>query len=168
MYVLANKGNIKKFPYSPEQLSIDVNGTFPWPIPESLLAEFNVYPVDIGDPPKFNDSLEYADIVGCEYDDADNKYKAVWRVRDLTEEELDSRVPSIVSMSQFRKALFLSGDLFSVNVSFDRMEADRLTQIDWEYATEVDRRSSLIEYIKEVLMCSDAKIAEIFHLASTL
>lgn len=168
MYVLADGGTIKKFPYSPEQLSVDINATLPYPISNELLAEFNVYPVVTTDPPQFDENTFYADITGCAYDDTTGEYNTIWTVRELTEEELDSRIPHTVTMAQFRKALHINKKLISVTEFMRLPESDDLFSIDWEYATEVTRKSPLSEYIKEFLSISTKEMNDIFKLASEL
>ena len=89
-------------------------------------------------------------------------------MRELTEEELDSRIPHTVTMAQFRKALHINKKLISVTEFMRLPESDDLFSIDWEYATEVTRKSPLSEYIKEFLSISTKEMNDIFKLASEL
>ena len=75
-------------------------------------------------------------------------------------------IPSIVSMRQARLALLQSGLLSTVSAAIAAGgEAD---QIEWEYATEVNRNQPLVQNMKAGLGLSDADLDNLFTLAASL
>lgn len=75
-------------------------------------------------------------------------------------------IPSIVSMRQVRLALLNAGLLATVSGAI--AAGDEAGQIEWEYATQVDKNSQLVASMKAALNLSDAEIDELFKLAATL
>ena len=70
-----------------------------------------------------------------------------------------------VSMRQARLAL-LAADLLD-DVEAMIVQADRAVQIEWEYATVVDRASPLVEAIGTALNLTDVQIDALFADAAT-
>lgn len=70
-----------------------------------------------------------------------------------------------VSMRQARLALLSAGLLDDVEAAI--VQADRAVQIEWEYATVVDRASPLIEAIGPALGLTGAQIDALFADAAT-
>lgn len=75
-------------------------------------------------------------------------------------------VPSIVSMRQARLALLQAGML--ANVSAAIAAGDEAGQIEWEYATEVDKNSPLVASMKAGLGLTDADVDGLFTAAAAL
>lgn len=75
-------------------------------------------------------------------------------------------IPSSISMRQARLAL-LSADLLDpINEAFSLMtQAD---QIEWQFASSIDRNSRLVSNLASRLDISDAELDQLFLLASTL
>jgi hypothetical protein len=75
-------------------------------------------------------------------------------------------IPNVVSMRQARLALLQSGLLSTVSAAIAAGgEAD---QIEWEYATEVNRNQPLVQNMKAGLGLSDADLDNLFILAASL
>ena len=74
-------------------------------------------------------------------------------------------VPSTITMRQARLQLLEVGLLDDVEAL---VALDRKSQIEWEYANEVYRQSSLIELVKEAMSLTDEQIDDMFLSASKL
>jgi hypothetical protein len=104
-------------------------------------------------------------------DEHNTDYQAYlnWRSEGNTPEPEDvpaPAIPSIVSMRQARLALLQSGLLSTVSAAIAAGgEAD---QIEWEYATEVNRNQPLVQNMKAGLNLSDADLDNLFTLAASL
>ena len=80
-------------------------------------------------------------------------------------------VPQFVSMRQARLALFDAGLLDTVNESLALMPdaaQRKKAQIEWEFATEVQRDSSLVYGLAGALGLTDSMLDELFIKASGL
>lgn len=79
-------------------------------------------------------------------------------------------VPSRITMRQARLALLQSGLLASVDAAIAGLpEPDKsAAQIEWEYASEVQRNAGLVPAMAQALGMTDAQLDELFVLASTL
>jgi hypothetical protein len=71
-----------------------------------------------------------------------------------------------ITMRQTRLQLLVSGLLDDVEALI--IQADRAVQIEWEYATVVERRSSLVQAIASQLNLSEADLNTMFTNASAL
>lgn len=108
-------------------------------------------------------------LVSCEPYIEDNQVFTV-TVEDKTPEELEnekivSRVKS-VTMRQARLALLQLELLDDVEAAIQ--QAEKAIQIEWEYATVVERVHPLIEQIATQLELDEDTLDELFTLASTL
>lgn len=75
-------------------------------------------------------------------------------------------IPTTVSMRQARLAFLQSNLLNSVNTAINQgNEADKIT---WEYATEVNRNSPLVQNMAIALQLSSSDLDQLFTLASSL
>ena len=76
-------------------------------------------------------------------------------------------IPQSVSMRQIRLALLKAGKLDSVNTTI-AAKAGRSTQIEWEYAPELQRASPLIAELGAALSMDRAALDALFVKASGL
>lgn len=83
-----------------------------------------------------------------------------------TEPDSSPRIPTVVSMRQARLALLQSGLLSAVNAAIDA--AETAVQIEWEYATEVQRDNALVQSLAASLNLTDAQLDGLFTLAAGL
>lgn len=81
------------------------------------------------------------------------------------EPKLAVSVPQVITMRQARLQLLEVGLLDDVEALISQ---DRKWQIEWEYATEVERISPLIESVKEGMSLTDEQIDNMFLEASKL
>jgi len=72
---------------------------------------------------------------------AKEQYDALWN------QEIKARLPSVATARQIRLALLDAGLLDSVTTAFDELIEPLKTKamIEWEYATEIDKNSPLIQ-----------------------
>ena len=79
-------------------------------------------------------------------------------------------LPTVVTMRQARLALLQQGLLSQVQLAIDSLPSPQkeAAQIEWEYATEVRRDSSLVQNLSVGLDLTDEQIDSLFLLASTL
>ena len=84
---------------------------------------------------------------------------------DYIEPEHIIIIPEVITMRQARLQLLEVGLLDDVEAI---VALDRKSQIEWEYASEVYRQSSLIESVKGALNLTDTQIDNMFVEASKL
>ena len=79
-------------------------------------------------------------------------------------------VPSVVSMRQARLALLGAGFYDDVNAAIAGLPSPQkeAAQIEWEYATEVQRSSGLVPMMGAALSLTEAQLDSLFVTASTL
>ncbi len=79
-------------------------------------------------------------------------------------------IPAQVSMRQARLALLQGGLLTTVNGAIAAMTGiqGQTTQIEWEFASTVDRKSPLLAQLSTSLGWTSAQLDTLFTLASTL
>ena len=80
-------------------------------------------------------------------------------------EPIPEPIPQVITMRQARLQLLEEGLLDDVEAL---VALDRKSQIEWEYANEVYRQSSLIESVKGALSLTVEQIDEMFIKASKL
>jgi hypothetical protein len=74
-------------------------------------------------------------------------------------------IPTVVSMRQARLALHRQALLDSVNSA---VQNDMEAQIEWEYATEVRRDSTLVQSLAAGLNLTEQQMDDLFTLAASL
>lgn len=98
----------------------------------------------------------------------------VWQVYPLPDEEVAANraalVPGVVTMRQARLALHLAGLLPKVSAALAALPEPARTeaQIEWEYATEVQRHYGLVLSLGPALGIDDATLDALFTHAATL
>jgi hypothetical protein len=100
-------------------------------------------------------------------DDFDSYSISKYRVVDR---QLVPLVPQVVTMRQARIALHRKNLLTTVETSLSSLPEPQKTEalIEWEYATEVQRTSPLVQSLAMVLTLSEQQVDELFVLASAL
>lgn len=96
MYIKVNNGAIEKYPYSIDLLKKDNSQTsFPDIIPETILAEWNVFSVEQMQFPNFN---QYTENVREDIPQfIDGKWKQIWIVEPATPEQIEERTNELKS-----------------------------------------------------------------------
>lgn len=79
-------------------------------------------------------------------------------------------VPTVVSMRQARLALLQAGKLADVTAAINALPSPQkeAAQIEWEYATEVQRDSALVKQLAPALGMDGAALDALFRTAATL
>ena len=80
-------------------------------------------------------------------------------------EPISEPIPQVITMRQARLQLLEDGLLDNVEAI---IALDRKSQIEWEYANEVYRQSTLIEAVKGAMSLTDEQIDDMFLSASKL
>ena len=80
-------------------------------------------------------------------------------------EPLPEPIPQVITMRQARLQLLEVGLLDDVEAL---VALDRKSQIEWEYANEVYRQSTLVDLVKEAMSLTDEQIDDMFLSASKL
>jgi len=138
------------------------NVSFPVDPPASTLAEYSVYPL-------YHDSQTAFDIV--ERGPIELRTGEYWQTydgRDKTPEEI--RRTMVVSMRQARLALLAQNYLSLVEDAIELIpEPDKSkVQIEWEYASIVERTSEWVSIMQPALGLDDEAMDDLFEFAATL
>jgi len=118
--------------------------------------------------PQFDDTTETLEKTVVETDDS---ITYGWSIRPKTQAELDFdvgifRATTSTSMRQARLALKQQGLLATVQSNIDSLPEE--AQIEWEYATTVDRPSALVATLGAALGLTEDQLDDLFKLAVTL
>lgn len=96
------------YPYYPATLREEYpNTSFPFEMSNTLLAEYDIYPVTLTDKPVYNQNTQK--IVETEPELIEGQWTQQWSVIDLTEQELEDRIPKVVSSLQGMLAIKAAG-----------------------------------------------------------
>ena len=101
----------------------------------------------------------------------DGQWTQQWTIRDLTPEEIQAKIPSVITMRQARLALLQEGLLDQVQSTIDSIEDPSVrasAKIEWEYATEINREHPWVQNLSSSMGISENRLNELFRLASTL
>lgn len=170
MYATLLNGELDRYPLSMAQMRRE----FPQVIfaaspTASDLAIFGIVEILPADRPQYNANTHACDQGVPQL--INDRWVEQWYVRPLTAEELKSRVPSVVSMRQARRALLQMGLLSFVETALAAIpdEVQKAgAAIDWEYGTELDRYYPLTQALALALGLTESQLDELFTLASTL
>lgn len=159
-----------QYPYPLDQLRRDYpNTSFPAQLGAALLAEYGVYPVALTAQPAFDAATQCINELAPVQ--VDGVWTQQWTVRDLTPGELKARVPTVVTMRQARRALLDAGLLDQADAAIaaiaDATER-RQAEIDWEYATTVERLWPWVQTLGAALGLSAEDLDALFEQAATL
>ena len=106
--------------------------------------------------PRFSD---YTDEDGVLHTRAEQEAAAI-------EADRKARVPQVVTTRQAKLALLQAGLLDDIETAI--AQADRATQIEWEYATEFKRTWPTLLAMQTTLGLTDQQLDDLFTLAATL
>lgn len=81
-------------------------------------------------------------------------------------DEMRARVPRVVTIRQAKLALLQAGLLDNIEAAMT--QADRATQIEWEYAIEFRCDWPALLAVQSALSLTDAQVDDLFALAATL
>ena len=137
MYIKLNNGQVEKYPYSQEQLRADnPNTSFPTTMPDSLLAEWNVYPVQQVEKPQTDHTKNVAEGTPAQQD---GQWVQVWEVTDATQEEIDQRITEKNAQAESNRAKAYRNESDPLFFKWQRGEAtgqewlDKVAEIKLRY-----------------------------------
>lgn len=104
------------------------------------------------------------------FEDNENKNTAKEQYDALWSQELKDRLPSAATPRQIRLALLDAGLLDSVTAAFDDLSEPLRTkvQIEWEYATEIEKNSPLIQKLYPKLDLTEDQLDDLFVAAASI
>lgn len=170
MYIYAPNETTETYPYSIGQLRKDnPQVSFPQNPSNTLLAEWNVYPVAPTEHPNYD--AETQRVSEGKPRLINDTWTQTWVITNKSAEELNAellnwRKKVKVSPLQFRRALRQSG--LSTQVASYIATQDPDTQDAWEYAVEIRRADALISLAGQAMNKTPAEIDDLFRLAQTL
>lgn len=156
------------YPYYPTSLREEYpNTSFPLEMSNTLLAEYDVYPVLPSDKPTYNENTQK--IIESAPELIDGQWTQQWLVVDLTEQELEDRVPKVITALQgmlaIKEAGLVSGFLYWKSTLDPVDDFETISFLEkaqtWTYDDPI-LNSALV-----ILGIEDQKAA-LFTLASTL
>ena len=109
----------------------------------------------------------FEDIVDDDTGDVNTAFDQYTELLDL---ELKARLPSVVSARQFRLALADANLLDSVETEINNLTEPARSKalIEWEYCTEVDKGSPLIQKLYPKLNLTEDQVDDIFTAAAEI
>ena len=172
MFAKIVNGVAVQFPYTDDDIRRDNPGTsFPSEITNEIRQAYGVLPVVVTGQPVYDAQTQAVKSAGCVYNNQLQRWETAWQVRNLTQEEIQARVPNAVTMRQGRLALLQFGLLSLVDASIslmpDPMQREA-AKIEWEYATEIVRNSPLVQGLTGALGLTEEALDQLFTLAATL
>jgi len=104
------------------------------------------------------------------FEDLDNGTTAQDHYNELWNQELKNRLPRVATARQIRLALVDAGLLDSVQTAFADLAEPMKTkaQIEWEYATEIDKNSPLIQKLYPKLGLTEEQLDDLFVAAANM
>jgi hypothetical protein len=145
--------------------------SFPKSIPDSTLAEYDVYPLIETDRPQGDVVTEGVPALN----ENTQQWEQTWVVRDFTPEEAaqnlaDSRARMVVTPRQARLALLGSGQLASIETAIAALEepTKSAVEIEWEYAVSIERTSTWVVAMTDALGMTPEQVDQLFETAATL
>lgn len=167
MYAKIENGAVSKFPYSYEDLKRE-NPQTSWPtsMPIERLNEYGIHIVVAKGQPEYDASTHKVVDSIPTWNAVKKQWEQAFNVVPLSAEELKARVPQSVTMRQARLALHRSG-LFETIVAAVNAAGEEV-KIEWEYASEVQRNSSLVSTLSSAIGIPDEQLDNLFVLAGSL
>lgn len=124
-------------------------------------------------PPSFDPMTQ--DLAEGEPEKVGDGWRRKWAVTNAPAEVVAARLHAkragmVVTPRQARQALLQAGKQDMVNAALASLPSPQkeAAQIDWEYATAIERNSPLISQLGPALGMTDAQIDDLFALAATL
>lgn len=165
--LLDENGDIAAYPYSVTDLRLAHPETsFPAIPSVECLADFNVVPVALTDPPSITarQRLEQGtpELV-------DGEWQQRWTVTDIPDAEYRAGIAP-VTMRQARLALLAGGHLANAETALNALPSPQkeAALIEWEYASEIRRDSALVTGIGAALGLTELEIDTLFETAAAL
>jgi hypothetical protein len=157
LYAKINNGTVVEYPYQIGKIRQENPQTsFPSEMPDSLLAEYGVYPVTPVAPPTvtiYEKAVEGVPVL------IDGQWTQTWNVQPAPP-------PDSITPRQCRLLLLQQGLLADVEAMIAAQ--DEATRITWEYALEFRRDDPLLNQLAANLELTNEQIDQFFIAASEL
>jgi hypothetical protein len=172
MHALIKDGQVIKYPYGASDLRRDhPNVSFPKVIKDDVFSTFGVERVFFSAQPEITNEQRLQEGTPV----FEDRWTQTWQVIDLSPEEIAQRlkdmVPAEVTMRQARLALFAQGIMSQVDAALvaipDETERTK-AQIEWEYATVVERNAQLTLALGAAMGLTEDQLDQLFIFAGTL
>lgn len=170
-YVLTDGGNtIVTYPYTIQQM-IDDNPTvsFPLPCPDSLAAEYNVFPVTATPQPTYNSMTQNLNQINPAKQGGE--WFQEWSVTQATPEEQAERLANwraSTSCSPLQGKIELENQNLLDQAEAIIAQADKVTRLAWNNATIWYRTSPMIETLGTQLSLSPDDLDNLFKQAQQI
>lgn len=167
MYAKIENWEVVKYPYSVKDMMKDNNMSIPKNPNAQVLTQIGAVRVTPTAQPEHNPMTQRVE-EGIPVLDT-GVWLQTWDVIDLTEDERanrqrDKKNAQVVTPRQARLALHAAGLLDQVNTAVQAAGVE--AQIEWEYASTVERNSLLVETLVVTLGFTDEQMDELFNAAS--
>lgn len=165
MYIKVTNGVPEN--YSIRQLRLDnPNVSFPKDMPESVLADFDVFPLLSAPQPEY-DTFRQRVVEGTP-ELTNGAWYQTWVVEDLAPEEVEVRRQRLrITPRQARLHLSRLGLLTDIE-TFLQSQGDAEALIEWEYATMVERGSAWVVAVQQQMSWTDEQLDQMFFDASEI
>jgi hypothetical protein len=170
-YVLTNgKSTILAYPYTISQLLMDNPlVSFPFPVPDSVAADYNVFPVEDTDRPDF-DSLTQDLSLDKPVKKGDS-WLQVWTVKNASADEKKARLAGVrsglaVSVAQGKLQLHAQGLLDKATAAV--ASGDPVAKITWDHAQVWRRDSDFAAFLGKSLGLNDTALDDFFKAAQQI
>jgi len=167
MYARIETGHAVEYPF--DYRAAFPNTVFSVPLSPELAASFGFAEVKLAPQPTFDalthKVVETTPALVC------GQWVQQWEMAPLTEAELDAvRAGLSITPRQARLALLGAGLLDTVQGAFAQLPEPHRTaaQIEWEYATSIERNSPLVSQFGPLLGLTEAQIDDLFTQAAAL
>jgi len=144
------------------------NVSFPSDISEDDIAFVGLLPVAQTQVPAYDSLTEKVTEIPPTL--IDGEWTQQWQVQTLSPTEADAAyqasIPKVVTIRQAKLALLQAGLLDDIEAAMT--QADRATQVEWEYATEFRRDWPALLAMQPLLGLTDTQVDDLFKLAATL
>jgi len=174
VYAKVEDGAVVQYPYDLYALRQDnPNTSFPDGMTAEQYAEWDMVPVMVDPEPEFDGVYKELEAVGPTL--VDGVWTQGWSVVDRDPEDVQETIEARrqgmrCSMRQARLALAEQGLLSQVQDAISLIpEPDKTkVEIEWEYASTIDRNSSWVSVLQPALGLSDEQVDSLFKTAISL
>lgn len=162
--MLLFKDEVITYPYSLSQLRKDnPQVSFPKEMPAERLAEWGVFPVKSGEIPEYDE--ETHTVEEGEPELVDGEWTQVWNVRELTADELKSRVPASITKRQGRQELIEAGLFGAIESAINAIPdatQKALMLSWWNDSQEYERNHPELVQMATAIGLSEAQLDALF------
>jgi len=143
--------------------------SFPTEIKESHIEFLGLKPIKSIPQPDYNRMNQT--VVETDPILVDGEWTQQWEIRQLTQEEIKTLVPDLITMRQLRLALLQEDLLENVESTIESVSDPKqrsTLDIEWKYSMIVYRNQHWIEILANLLKISEVELDNLFVIGSTL